>query len=352
MSRIAIPTAAVLAIFAGAASGQTPAAPSSKNEVIRAIIDRFESTYVFPDVARRVRLQMEQRIREDSYRDVGDGAPFAEALTRELRAITADQHVTVKYSERPLPPMNAMAEVPTPKAREESRRRSAMSNHGFLKVERLPGNIGLLDLDFFADPELAGETATAAMSFLADTDALIVDLRYNGGGNSRMVALVASYLFDEQQHLNDIVVPRDNLVKQSWTLPYVAGRKFGAAKMVYILTSARTFSGAEELAYNLQALGRATIVGERTRGGANPSRRFRISEHYGVILPTAQAVNPHTKSSWEGVGVLPEIEVPATEALRTAELRILDALIRDGDASLKEERLRRKSSLEKRADEN
>lgn len=349
MHRIAVSIAVALTAFlAGAALGQAHTAPPAKNEVIRAIIDRFETTYVFPEVSRRVRVEMERRVREGAYREVADGAAFAEALTRDLRAITADQHVLVKHSEKPFPPMSEAPQTPTPQAREETRRQMASFNYGFLKVERLPGNIGFLDLDYFADPDLGGATATAAMSFLAETDALIVDLRYNGGGNSRMVALLASYLFDsEPQHLNDIVVPTENLLKQSWTLPYVTGKKFGAAKQVYILTSAKTFSAAEEFAYDLQALGRATIVGEKTRGGANPAGRYRISDHYGVIIPSARAVNPHTKSNWEGTGVLPEISVPATEALRTSQIRILDALIRDGEADLKEDRLRRKELLEK-----
>lgn len=195
MHRIAVSIAVALTAFlAGAALGQAPTAPPAHNEVIRAIIDRFETTYVFPEVSRRVRVEMEKRIREGAYRDVA--AAFAEALTRDLRAITADQHVLVKHSEKPFPPMSEVVQTPTPQAREETRRQMASFNYGFLKVERLPGNIGFLDLDYFADPDLGGATATAAMSFLAETDALIVDLRYNGGGNSRMVALLASYLFE------------------------------------------------------------------------------------------------------------------------------------------------------------
>jgi hypothetical protein len=327
-------------------AAQAPLA--GRDEVIRAIAARFETTYVMPDVAARVRPELEKRIQAGAYREIPDGQAFADALTRDLRAITADQHVRVGYSKEPFPPMNEAPQSPSPRSADDTRRQMAALNYGFLKVERLPGNIGFLDLDFFADPELGGATAAAAMSFVAETDALIVDLRFNGGGNSRMVALLASYLFDsDPQHLNDIVVPRENLLKQSWTVPHVAGRRFGRAKPVYILTSAKTFSAAEEFAYDLQALGRATIVGEKTRGGANPSGRFRISDHYAVIVPTAQAVNPHTKSNWEGTGVVPELAIPAGDALRTAQIRILERLIQDGNADLREERVRRKEALEK-----
>ena len=339
-------TAFITALVAVPAA-QAPATPTGRDEVIRAIGSRFETTYVFPDVAARVGPELEKRIKAGAYREITDGQAFADALTNDLRTITGDQHARVGYSKEPFPPMNEAPQSPAPRSADEIRRQLAAVNYGFLKVERLPGNIGFLDLDFFADPEFGGATAAAAMSFVADTDALIVDLRFNGGGNSRMVALIASYLFEsDPQHLNDIVVPRENLLKQSWTLPYVEGRKFGRAKPVYILTSAKTFSAAEEFAYDLQTLGRATVVGEKTRGGANPSGRFRINDHYAVIVPTAQAINPHTKSNWEA-GVVPELAVPSDDALRTAQIRILDHLIQHGDADLREQRAQRKVALEK-----
>ncbi|HEX5069358.1 MAG TPA: S41 family peptidase [Vicinamibacterales bacterium] len=349
MPRIsAIVFAALITVLASVPAAQSPANPSGRDELIRAIASRFDTTYVFPDVAARVRVELEKKIRAGAYRDIPDGQALADALTGDLRTITADQHVRVGYSREPFPPMNEAPEPATPRTADDAQRRLAAVNYGFLKVERLPGNIGFLDLDFFADPDEGGDTAAAAMSFLAGTDALIVDLRFNGGGNSRMVALLASYLFDgDPRHLNDIVAPRENFLKQSWTLPHVAGRKFGGSKPVYILTSATTFSAAEEFAYDLQALRRATIVGEKTRGGANPSGRFRVSDHYAVMVPTAQAVNPHTKSNWEGTGVVPEIAVPSSDALRTAQISLLDQLIRAGDPDLRDERVRRKESLEK-----
>jgi hypothetical protein len=349
MHRITAAVSSVfIALLIATPGAQERASQSDSSNVIRALIGRFEASYVFPDVAARVRAELERRIQAGTYRDVADGTALADALTRDLRVMTGDQHVRVAYSKEPFPPMSEAPRRPSALSLDDTRRQLAAANYGFLKAERLPGNIGFLDLDFFADPDLGGATAAAAMTFLADTDALIVDLRFNGGGSSRMVALLASYLFDgEPRHLNDIVVPRESLLKQSWTLPYVAGKKFGGAKPVFVLTSARTFSAAEEFAYDLQSLGRATIVGEKTRGGANPSGRYRLTDHYAVIVPTAQAVNPHTRSNWQGTGVLPELVTPAGEALRTAQIRILERLIKDGSADLKADRLRRKEALEK-----
>jgi hypothetical protein len=203
MHRHALALSALLFAFLTVSpTAQNPANQAEGAEAIRALIARLETTYVFPDVAARVRKELETRIQAGAYRDVAEGAPLADALTRDLRIITADQHVRVAYSKEPFPPMTEAPQTPSPQSLENTRRQLAAVNYGFLKVERLPGNIGFLDLDFFADPDMGGATAAAAMTFLAETDALIVDLRFNGGGNSRMVALLASYLFDgEPRHL-------------------------------------------------------------------------------------------------------------------------------------------------------
>lgn len=136
-----------------------------------------------------------------------------------------------------------------------------------------------------------------------------------------MVALISSYLFDsEPVHLNDLYFRRDNATHQWWTLPYVSGKRYGAAKPIYVLTAKRTFSGAEEFTYNLKNLKRATIVGETTGGGANPGGGRRLNEHFGVFIPTGRAINPITKTNWEGTGVSPDVEAPADKALKIAHL--------------------------------
>ncbi|HET9253131.1 MAG TPA: S41 family peptidase, partial [Candidatus Eisenbacteria bacterium] len=197
----------------------------------------------------------------------------------------------------------------------------------FRKVERLPGNVGYLRLDRFVDPELGGGTAAAAMSFLANTDALIVDLRQNGGGTPLMVALLASYLFESTPvHLNSIYDRLEDLTKQIWSYPYLAGPRY-LGKDVFVLTAPRTFSGAEEFAYDLKALKRATIVGERTRGGAHPGSIRQVHEHFAVMVPTGRAINPVTNSNWEGVGVEPDIAAPADSALVVAHRAALTKLI-------------------------
>src|SRR5207244_11399604 len=132
-------------------------------------------------------------------------------------------------------------------------------------------NIGYLELrSFAAQGEEMEEVAAAAMTFLANTDALVIDLRRNGGGRPEMVALVSSYLFDEPVHLNSLYWRERDRTDDFWTAGNVRGRHFGQGKPVFVLTSSRTFSGAEEFAYNLKSLKRALIVGETTGGCANP----------------------------------------------------------------------------------
>jgi C-terminal processing protease CtpA/Prc len=183
------------------------------------------------------------------------------------------------------------------------------TNCGFQKVERLSGNIGYVKFDEFADADLCGPTVIAAMNFLGNVDAIIFDLRENGGGEPAMIALISSYLFDQPTHLNDLWERRDNSTHQYWTLPYVPGKRL-EGKPVYVLTSKATFSGAEEFSYNLKNLKRATIVGETTGGGAHPVSGQRIDDHFQIGVPYARAINPISKSNWEGTGVEPDVKVP------------------------------------------
>jgi C-terminal processing protease CtpA/Prc len=165
------------------------------------------------------------------------------------------------------------------------------------------------------------------MSLLAYTDALIIDLRENGGGAADTVPLLASYFFDERTHLSDFYRREGNIMEQQWTYSAVEGRRFGVEKEVYILTSKNTFSAAEGFAFALKNLKRAIIVGETTRGGAHPSRVKRIDAHFALMVPASTVRDSVTGKDWEGVGVLPDLPVPAEEALTKAQIVILNKLV-------------------------
>ena len=170
----------------------------------------------------------------------------------------------------------------------------------------------------FGPADVCGPKATEAFAALGDVDAVIFDLRDNGGGDPEMVAYVASYLFGKRTHINDIYNRKDNKTEQYWTKPDLPGKKL-ATQPVYVLTSARTFSGAEEFCYDLQNQKRATIIGEVTGGGAHPTDGKRLDDHFMIGVPFARAVNPVTKTDWEGKGIQPEVKVPAAEALDKAK---------------------------------
>jgi retinol-binding protein 3 len=249
---------------------------------------------------------------------------FAMRLDDDLAEVAHDKHLHVNYSARPLPPEPshpAGAPPPAPSPEDQAREREFLDgiNCGFVRAEQLPGNVGYLKFNMFADTDMCAATATAAMNFVAGTRALIIDMRENGGGSPGMVAFVSSYLFDRRTHLNDLWTRRTGATKEFWTTDSVSGRRFGGTKPIYVLTSARTFSGAEEFTYNLKNLKRATIIGETTGGGAHPVSGHRIDEHFMIGVPFARAINPITRTNWEGVGVKPDILVPANDALATAQ---------------------------------
>jgi hypothetical protein len=295
---------------------------AARTQVIDAILKRLNDSYVFPEVAKKMEQSIRERVAKQEYDQITSAKQFATTLTNDLQAVSHDKHLRVRYSYESIPERGPRRE-PTAEEREQRKRDLTWLNHGFGTVERLPGNIGYLEFFNFADEELGADTVAAAMNFINGTDALIIDMRKNGGGNPAMVALVCSYLFGpEPVHLNDLYWREGNQTQEFWTKKELAGKRY-LNKDVYVLTSKRTFSGAEEFTYNLKNLKRATIIGETTGGGAHPGGGFRISEHFGMFVPTGRAISPITKTNWEGTGVTPDISVPADQALIVARLMAL-----------------------------
>lgn len=322
---------AVICLFVVSAATGTLAQPeqpdltidaATRTQVIDGILKRVNESYVFPDVAKKMEQAIRQRVDNKEYDQITSAKQFAMKLTTDLQAVSNDKHLRVRYSHASIPERGERRE-PTAEEREQRKRELTWMNHGFGKVERLRGNIGYLEFFNFMDEELGADTVAAAMNFINGTDALIIDMRANGGGNPAMVALVCSYLFGpEPVHLNDLYWREGNKTEEFWTKKEVAGKRY-LNKDVYVLTSKRTFSGAEEFTYNLKNLKRATIIGETTGGGAHPGGGFRISEHFGMFVPTGRAISPITKTNWEGTGVTPDIAVPADQALHVARITAL-----------------------------
>lgn len=311
--------------------GQENTEPLNQAEistVIDSISNKLKENYVFPKIALAMCNSIQKKLINGEYKNVNDPEIFANILTEDLQDISKDKHLRVTFAPKRI---TEMQQVTTP---EDSlaylKRRIARmkrNNFGFKEVKLLSGNIGYLDLRGFSDVEYGGETAVAAMNFLSNADAIIIDLRNNGGGSPAMIQLISSYLFDSNPvHLNNFYWRPTDSNSQTWTLPHVSGTRSPDTPL-YILTSSGTFSAAEEFSYNLKNLERATLIGETTGGGAHPGGSLIATERFMVWVPTGRAINPITNTNWEGSGVIPHIKTSAREALDKAYTIALEQLI-------------------------
>lgn len=316
------PIVAVVALLFMQSALAATITDTDRKNVLAAVIKHLESEYVDPEVGQRVAKKMREKSVRDMMASASDGAALAAALRDKLRAETGDGHLNLEYSEKELPDNQDAADEEFSE-QEMERYYGAHVNFGVRKAERLENNIGLVDLAVFPPASMGGDTIAAAMQVVAHTDALIIDLRRNGGGMDT-VSLVASYLFDEQQPLSGIYSRPTGKTTQSFTQPYVPGAKFGGTKPVYVLISKRTFSAAEALAYDLQALKRATIIGEPSGGGAHPFTYRRIHPHFVLWSVVEKSVNPITGKNWQGVGVQPDLRIDPAQALDKAIELIAD----------------------------
>lgn len=311
-----------LAPMAGAAQ-DARIDPVYKNKVIDRVLNSLLKNYVFPEVAREMEKDIKRRMAAGEYESIAEGPALAGKLTSDLQFVSRDSHLRVSYSPQPIPNEPEGITEPTPELLEQLKREFSRDNFGCAEVRILRGNVGYLKFNYFLDPKIAGDTYTGALNFIANTDALIIDLRSNGGSMSPdAIPMICSYFFDRPTHLNDLYWRPTDSTRQYWTWNVVPGQRY-LNKPIYVLTSGRTFSGAEEFAYDLKNLKRATIVGDITGGGAHGGGDTRIDDHFSVWVPYGRAINPITKTNWEGTGVSPDIAVPAARALKVAHLEAL-----------------------------
>lgn len=311
-------------VFAQDNAHITPITAAEQKEVIQTLGKQLKANYVFSDVASKAATAMAEKFNSGEYANDKTIDSFAKALTDDLRKVGDDRHFWVTYDPtfQPVPPQSrlSMAQMA------DERQQADYYAYGIAKVERLPGNVGYLNLRGFVAADFVPPAYGSAMTLLAGTDALIIDLRQNGGGEAQSVATFLSYFFaaGDDRHLNDLYWRFRNQTQEFWTVP-VQGPRY--TKPVYVLISPATFSGGEECAYDFQTQQRATLVGQTTGGGANPGNMFSLGYGFLAFIPIGRAINPITKTNWEHVGVKPDIAVPAADAMKTAYVAILKALI-------------------------
>jgi hypothetical protein len=296
-----------------------------RTEAIDTLVTKLNHYYVFPEKARQIEALLRQRQREGKYDAITDGERLARQLSEDIDGVAHDKHLAVEFDPGTVPSFEPPGPPPATRAEWERgaplpvRLFAHVSRLGLEKVDHLPSKIGYLKISGFPPSFLVADKYGAAMDELADTDGLIVDMREHGGGGPDTVALVISYFVNQRTRLNDLWDRETDLTKQQWTVDKLDGKRYGATKPVVILVGPGTMSAGEDFAYTMQAMKRATVVGENTWGGAHPGRPHRLGDHFSASIPDARPINPITHANWEGVGVVPDVVATQDRALAVAK---------------------------------
>jgi len=298
---------------------------AEKKTVIDSVCANLEREYIFPEITQKYIEKLKEYLQSGKYDSIEEPEEFAAKITEDLAAIQKDEHLRIGYypewikNERQRAKLDEVAIL-------REKRENLAKNYGFKEIKILPGNIGYLKLNSFSYDTDAFNVVIGAMNFLSNTDALIIDLRENGGGSPEMVQFLCSYFLENpRKHLNSFYYKEKDKTTQYWTYTYLPGKRLDKVDL-YLLTSKNTFSAAEEFSYNLKHLKRATVVGETTGGGAHDNKFIILNDNFSMSLPFARAINPITKTNWEGIGVEPDVKVTSDRALETAQVSAIKKL--------------------------
>ena len=295
-------------------AGQAPQLDATLVErTVAGVVEVFAREYFDLPKIEPARSALQAGVTDGRYARAASAEQLAQWLTRDLFVVTRDHHIFVQVARAPAP---GAASPP---------RRDVPTNAGFARTEILEGNVGLLDMTMFLRPVEHRDALEAAMKMLRPTAALILDMRANGGGSPGTVALLMSYLFDDAGKPLFEIVPRTGTPEMYKTTEEAIAWRDGK-RPVFVLTSRRSFSGGEGLAFLLQDLKRATVVGEPTAGAANPGRPYPVNDVFEITVPNGQLLSAGSRRNWEGSGVTPDVVVPAADALTEAHTRALAAL--------------------------
>jgi hypothetical protein len=302
-----------------------------KVSVIESISSLLIDHYIDRKVANKIADEINQKLKHGKYDQCAKYSSFGEAISQDVRNCSGDYHFLVYYDQQK---SNELIQLDKDEQYHEKYEDDWWSNlkfynYGIQKLEYLQGNVGYINIQCFAPAPMAGDAVVSAMTFLSGSDALIIDLRECVGGDPFTVQFLESYLFDQRKRPKLMLTryTRDEIPEhQEWTYPYVPGKRLPDIP-VYVLTSASTFSGGEDMAYSLKHHGRAIIVGEQTGGGAHGVKWMGTPEGFVIVLPNSYSKNPVTQTDWEGVGVEPDVKVAGDKALSIAHTLAMESLI-------------------------
>jgi len=298
-------------------SQETTLSAAYKKETIEILTLLIQDFYIYPNVAKKTSEHLYKQYEAGYFDKCKDNETFATVLTESVQSVNKDKHMRIMSNEPYIAPQNNLEAKSAHRMGQINNYRSL--NHGFKELKIMEGNVAYLDLRMFAPMEKAKKIADAYMKLLSLSDAVIIDLRHNGGGNPSMVQYLCSYFFDKKLHLNSLYYREGDRTEEFWTLEEVGGKKLVDIPL-FIMIGEETFSGAEEFSYNMQTQKRATLIGQTSAGAANPGGTRGINENLSVFIPTGRAINPITNTSWEGVGVQPEIRTKKEETLEQAHM--------------------------------
>jgi hypothetical protein len=294
--------------------------PVARGTIVDKLATLLRERYVYPELGAKAADVLLADLHAHAYDKIDDPDAFAARLTSDMSAIAHDKHLKVVSR-------TASYDPPPP------------SEAGVVRADRLAGGLGYVEVVSFPPRELFKPVIDKAMAALAGSHGLILDLRRNTGGDPAAVAYFVSFLLPSSTrvHINDIVKRRPATLEFGRDVYQSEPTPVGfAGKPVIVLTSAATFSGGEEFAYDVQSLGVATVIGERTGGGANPTEQFRLGGGLAGLVPYGRAENPITKTNWEGRGVSPTVVASAGDTLRIALARLGDPGAQDITAASRE----------------
>ncbi len=317
---------------------------ATRRKVIDSLAKDLKEHYIFPERADEAINAIRKLESSGSYDRLTGAKDFSKQLSGDLQLAADDKHLQVRYREK-LDDPNKRG--PSPEDLAARIKLQDCSNSGF-HATVLPGNIGYLKIDGFFDTKPGSDPKTAAMvkeaiakefAKVANTDALLIDNRENGGGDPHTVLQTLNHILKPGTTVNTIQWREgsERRVEEFKTSNPEDGISFGSDKPIYVLTSQKTFSGGEEFSYDLQKLGRAKIVGEHTGGGANPGDGFTLQPHFDAFIPTGTSINPYSHSNWERKGVQPDVRVPSSRALDVARRMALHDLINHSTGTKRQE---------------
>lgn len=326
LMRAASFAAALFVPLAAQAQDTPPPTPDQAqlDLAIETLATNLASTYTDAIKAEELAARVRARHAEGAYAGLNI-SDLADLLTADLRGVVNDKHMAVRAVPPGMTGGTGAPEIAQDLVEAAMRERMGFRNYEIINVQRLDGNVGYLEIRGFppATPELRARYA-AAFELLKDTDALIIDVRRNGGGDPNAVALLMSFLVEGRVHINSFV-HRDASQNEEFWSDETVGPKY--SKPVAVLTSAYTFSGGEGFAYDVQALQRGRLFGRTTGGGANPVGGVNLIDGLVARIPFASARNPITGTNWEGVGVKPEVDVDADVAFYEAHIYLLQSAL-------------------------